>query len=79
LQPIFRANLGNPSKVLFVSRYGESPCVIVLVVSNFLIRGKIAARYSEEFKQQAIQKLLNRGQGVTLEDIGGRRTFNAPP
>ena len=31
----------------------------------------MAARYSEEFKQQAVQKLLNRGQGVTMEDIGG--------
>jgi transposase-like protein len=29
----------------------------------------MAARYSEEFKQQAVQKLLNRGQGVTIEDI----------
>jgi transposase-like protein len=29
----------------------------------------MAARYSEEFKQQAVQKLLNRGQGVTMEDI----------
>jgi transposase-like protein len=28
----------------------------------------MAARYSEEFKQQAVQKLLNRGQGVTMED-----------
>ena len=29
----------------------------------------MAARYSEEFKQQVVQKLLNRGQGVTIEDI----------
>ena len=29
----------------------------------------MAARYSKEFKEQAVQKLLNRGQGVTIEDI----------
>ena len=29
----------------------------------------MAAKYSEEFKQQAVQKVLNRGQGVTIEDI----------
>jgi transposase-like protein len=29
----------------------------------------MAARYSKEFKEQAVQKLLNRGQGVTSEDI----------
>lgn len=29
----------------------------------------MAASYSKEFKEQAVQKLLNRGQGVTIEDI----------
>jgi len=32
----------------------------------------MAARYSEEFKQQVVQKLLNRGQGVTIEEIATR-------
>ena len=26
-------------------------------------------KYSDEFKQQAVQKLLNRNDGVTIEDI----------
>jgi transposase-like protein len=29
----------------------------------------MSAKYSDEFKQQAVQKLLNRGEGVTIEDI----------
>jgi hypothetical protein len=28
----------------------------------------MAAIYSEEVKQQAVQEVLNRGQGVTIED-----------
>lgn len=29
----------------------------------------MSVKYSDEFKQQAVQKLLNRGEGVTIEDI----------
>ncbi len=29
----------------------------------------MSVKYSEEFKQQTVQKILNRGRGVTMEDI----------
>lgn len=29
----------------------------------------MSVKYSDEFKQQAVQKLLNRGEGVTIADI----------
>ena len=29
----------------------------------------MAVRYSQEFKQQAVQKALNRSSGVTINDI----------
>lgn len=29
----------------------------------------MSVKYSDEFKQQAVQKLLNKGEGVTIEDI----------
>jgi transposase-like protein len=28
----------------------------------------MAAKYNKEFKEQAVQELLNRGQGVTIAD-----------
>lgn len=29
----------------------------------------MSVKYNDDFKQQAVQKLLNRGEGVTIEDI----------